>query len=397
MLPLGFVLFAVAETNSTATAGVLAAAFTAASALAPLRGRIVDRHGPRALAAFALACTAGLLALVLAAALGAPAPALVLIGGLAGLVLPPLGPFTRAIWGWTLRERAERLQRAYALDSAGEEAAQIVAPALVAALVVLASPRAVVAVAAAGMLAGTVAAARSPLAKGPPRVAAGAAKPAPRLPPALWLVFASLVPTAAALGALDLAVPAAAREQASPAAAGVLLSVMAVGTAAGSLLAGRRNWRSAPAHRVIGWQVLMALGVAGAALAANSLEWLALALILPGAVLGALFATLYVLVDQLSPEGSGTRTFAWLVTANNGGLAAGAAIGGALSQSMSPSAGLWFGALCALAGVVPATFAALMSAREPERTQISVPARVPSGRRRIRSRQGNSGSRGDGS
>src|SRR3954463_6520889 len=51
MLPLGGVLFAV--TRSTATAGVLVAAFVLASAPAPLRGRIVDRRGPPALAAFA--------------------------------------------------------------------------------------------------------------------------------------------------------------------------------------------------------------------------------------------------------------------------------------------------------------------------------------------------------
>ena len=50
MLPLGFVLFATGETGSNATAGVMVAAFTLASALAPVRGRIVDRHGGAALA-----------------------------------------------------------------------------------------------------------------------------------------------------------------------------------------------------------------------------------------------------------------------------------------------------------------------------------------------------------
>ena len=49
-------------------------------------------------------------------------------------------------------------------------------------------------------------------------------------------------------------------------------------------------------------------------------------------MLGALFATAYLLADRLAPAGSGTRTFAWLVTANNGGLAVGAAVAGALSD-----------------------------------------------------------------
>ena len=44
--------------------------------------------------------------------------------------------------------------------------------------------------------------------------------------------------------------------------------------------------------------------------------------------LGALFVTVYLLVDAMTPPGAGTRTFAWLVTANNGGIALGAVVGG---------------------------------------------------------------------
>src|SRR5690349_24601149 len=123
MLPLGFVLFASAETGSSATAGVMVAAFTVASALAPLRGRIVDRHGGVALGLFACACSAGLVLLAIAASLDAPTWVLVALSALAGLVLPPLGPFTRAAWAASLRDRT--LERAFALDSAGEEGALI--------------------------------------------------------------------------------------------------------------------------------------------------------------------------------------------------------------------------------------------------------------------------------
>src|SRR4051794_36774350 len=106
MLPLGFVLFAVEETGSNAVAGAMGAGFTVASALAPVRGRIVDRRGGRALEWFAYACTSGLVALVAAAAAGAPNWVLVALSAASGLVLPPLGPFTRAAWGLALRERA---------------------------------------------------------------------------------------------------------------------------------------------------------------------------------------------------------------------------------------------------------------------------------------------------
>jgi len=358
------------ETGSSVTAGALVASFAVTSVLAPARGRIVDRHGPSALVAFAIACSAGLSALVLAAIAGAPSAVLVILGGVAGLVAPPLGAFTRAVWGRALRADEERLQRLFALDSAGEEGALVVAPLIVAAIAALASPRASLAVAAAGLLLGTLAAARSSLARELTPAAEGP-HARPKLPAALWLVFASLVPPAAALGAIDVAVPAAAEGAGHGAAAGILLSAMAIGTVAGSLLAGRGARLVSPATRAIGLQVVMALGLALTAGASAHLGALGVALVLPGAALGALFTTLYVLVDRLSPEGAGTRTFAWLVTANNGGLAAGAAVAGPLTEGHGPNVGLWFAAACAVAGVVPATAAAILSAREPPRHAVS--------------------------
>jgi hypothetical protein len=114
---------------------------------------------------------------------------------------------------------------------------------------------------------------------------------------------------------------------------------------------------------VVALLAVMAAGVALTATATSSLVALGAALLLPGAALGALFATAYLLADRLSPPGSGTRTFAWLVTANNGGLAVGAAVAGAFSEGSEASTGLWFGAGCALAGVVPAAVAALLTRR----------------------------------
>ena len=365
MLPLGLIFLA----GSAARAGALVAAFSIASALAPVRGRIVDRHGPRALAGFALACAVATWALVLAAGADAPVAVVVALGGLVGLVVPPLGPFTRAALGRALRDRGERLQHAYGLDTAGEESALIVAPLIVAVAADLLSADAAVALAAAVMLVGTVAVSRTTLAATPaPQVAEARAGP---LPAALWLLYGALAATAAALGAIEIAVPAAAREQGQVSAAGAVLAAMAAGTVAGSLLAGRRRWRNAPQWRIVALAAPMAGGLALAATVTGRLEWLAVTLILPGAVLGALLASVYVLADQLAPPGSATRTFAWLVTANNGGLALGAAATGALTDHSGADAGLWLGAAFALAAVVPGVFAALLSARELRRSPMS--------------------------
>ncbi|WP_157592444.1 hypothetical protein [Solirubrobacter soli] len=364
MLPLGLIFLA----GSAGKAGALIAAFSVASALAPARGRIVDRIGPKALTVFALACAGASWALVVASAARAPAAVLAALSGLVGLLAPPLGPFTRAAYGRSLHGRGDLLQRTFALDSAGEEAAVIFAPLLVALCAGLLSPEAGLAIAAAVLLVGTVAAATWV----PDHVAteSGAAGRV-ALPAALWLLYVALALTAAALGAIDISLPAATRALGHFSAAGVLLAGMAVATVAGSLLAGRRAWRGPPARRVVVLMALLAGGVALTATATGSLALLAASLLVPGALLGALFATAYLLANQLTPAGSGTRTFAWLVTANNGGLAFGAAVAGALSEESGAAAGLWFGAACALGGVVPAAVAAVLSARVLRRGPVT--------------------------
>jgi MFS family permease len=365
MLPLGLIFLA----DSAGAAGALIAAFAITSALAPVRGRIVDRFGPGALTVFALASAAATWALVLADAADAPTLAMVALAAVAGLFAPPLGPFTRAVYGHALREREDLLQRAYGLDSAAEEAAVIFAPLLVALAAGVLSPAAALTIAAAALLAGTAATARTSLAPQGERAAAPSRREP--LPAALWLLFGALAIAAAALGAIDIAVPAAAREQGHLSAAGVLIAVMAVATVTGSLVAGRRRWRRSPQWRLVVLLAVMSAGIALTASVTGRLELIAAALIVPGAALGALFATLYLLADRLAPAGSGTRTFAWLVTANNGGLALGAALAGVLAERRGADAGLWFGAACALLGVFPAAAAAAMSARELKRTRVS--------------------------
>ena len=115
----------------------------------------------------------------------------------------------------------------------------IVAPLLAALSPALLSPEAALAIAAAALLAGTVATARPGCAE---HVAAPAARGPARVPlpgRAVAALSARSRLTAAALGAIDIALPAAARELGHFSAAGVLLAVMAVATVAGSLLAGR--------------------------------------------------------------------------------------------------------------------------------------------------------------
>ncbi|MDA0182656.1 hypothetical protein OJ997_20260 [Solirubrobacter phytolaccae] len=366
-LGLGFVLFAAAETDSIAVTGAMIAAFAITTALAPARGRLVDRHGPGLLAVLALGSAGAVGLLVVAGAADAPAWTFVLSAGLAGLFAPPLGPFARSVWSG-LPGEGDLQQRVHALDAAGEESALIVSPLIVSVLVLVGSPGLALSVCAVALLGGAAAAGRTSLARAP----GSRASPAAPLPRSLWLVFIAFLPTAAALGALDIAIPAAATEQGHPAAAGAIEAAMAVGTVAGSLLVGRLVFGS-PERRVLLTQIVLAGGLAVATLFATQLVLLGVVLVVPGLALGGLFASLYLLVGRLAPAGSGTRTFGWLVTTNNGGLALGAAGAGALSESSGPSAGLWLAAACALAGIVPALGALILSARVP---QTDIPHRI---------------------
>ena len=215
MLPLGLIFLA----GSAGTAGALIAAFSITSALTPARGRVVDRHGARALTAFAVACGLFAWALVAASLADVPTVALVGLSALVGLVAPPLGPFTRAAYGRMLGEREELLQRSFGLDSAGEEAAVIFAP-----LLDGAARRGVLA-RGGGRDRGRGAArghgrdgARR---RREPSRSRSAAAGASRSPPRCGCSTSALAVTAASLGAIDISLPAAARENGHFSAAGV--------------------------------------------------------------------------------------------------------------------------------------------------------------------------------
>jgi Major Facilitator Superfamily len=351
MLPLGLVLFASAETGSTATAGALIAAFGVASAAAPVRGRIVDRRGPPALIGFGAVCAAALVALYAAGVANAPAAALCALGGVIGAAVPPLGAYTRAVWGDALRARGDLLQRTYALDAAGEETTLILGPLIVAAIVATESAAAAVLVAAGGLLVGTVASARTSLVTTNVARAREPDAPQTRLPAPLWLVIASLAGPGAALGTINVAVPALTRSAGAPASAGLLLAALGAGSAVASLVTGRVTWRRPPLVRLRLLQLVLAAALAGAAVSANEPVMVGAALVVAGMALGALFVTLYMLVDELTPRGAATRTFAWLVTANNGGLAFGAALAGVVIAARDSASALWIGVAFALVGM----------------------------------------------
>ncbi len=150
MVPLALLLLVAQHSGSYAIAGLAAATYGLSIAFfAPLYGRLVDRRG----AATLLRVTAGLFPFLLAGLvatviLGAPLWATLLACVIAGAGMPLVSSTVRAVWQRVTEGSAVR-QAAYALDAISVELVFVAGPAVVAILVVLASPIAAIAFAAA--------------------------------------------------------------------------------------------------------------------------------------------------------------------------------------------------------------------------------------------------------
>ena len=138
MLSLTVLLTVERSTGSYRAAGYAVAAFAlAASATAPLRGRLVDRSGARIwLPALASGYATALVALDVAAHAGAPEWALVLFAGASGFSAPPIFASARALWPHVVE--IELVRRGYAMTSLFYDAGQIAGP-IVASLTFLVS------------------------------------------------------------------------------------------------------------------------------------------------------------------------------------------------------------------------------------------------------------------
>jgi MFS family permease len=323
-LSLGIVLTVQHATGSPSAAGAALAGFALGSGvLAPVRGRLVDRFGPRrALLPFALGSGAALLGLALAAEEGAPAWLLVALATLGGLIVPPLIASARVVWPQVVEP--EQLPAAYGVQALLSDLGAVVGPAFAGGLAALASPSGALVACAVLPAAGALLLVALPWPEPQPRTGRGGALASAGM---RTLVLAD-VGFYAGLGALEVALPAVAAEDGAAAAAALPLAVFAGASAVASLAYGARP---APAGRryLLGSLTLV---VACVPLAALSDVWsLAAVLMFAGAAFAAVNVAVYALLDEVAPEGTGAEALTWLTTAGAGGMAAGAALAGALA------------------------------------------------------------------
>jgi MFS family permease len=337
MRALGSVLMVSQLTGSYGLAGAVAAAALLGEAVAaPRLGRLVDRYGQRRALLMSLAVhSAGTLALVLSAQLSAPNWVLFATAALSGAAALQVGSLVRARWS-ALVGGSPALEAAFALESTLDELIFVLGPVLVTALALGVAPGA-------GLLGALVLTSVGSFALALQRrtepVPAGvrdqSETPAIRTPGLLVLV-ATFVAAGAIFGTLDVAMVAFAGQVGSPAAAGVLLALVAAGSLLAGLTYGTRSWRWSLDKRFVA-SVVVLWGGTLPLVFAPSVALMAPAAVLAGVAIAPTLIAGFTLVQKLVPSGALTEGLNWTITALGVGAAAGAWTAGLIADSVGGS------------------------------------------------------------
>ena len=334
MSSLAILLLVRGSTHSYAVAGAAVGANAlATAAIAPVQGRLIDRSGRgRVLAPVAVVQSALFVLLVLAAHWHAGPGALVLLAGSAGALVPSIASTVRALLGEVMEDPKVR-ESAYALESIAQELVWIVGPLLVGLIVTLTSPSVAVLLLGVVCVSGTLVFLRSPLAATPPLVLHAQHVRVPALSSGpLRMLLGPVALTGFGLGAIEVGLPSLALHAGSRSASGMLLALWSVGSMAGGLWFGSRNWRSGLAAR---YRTLLIAAVALTAplILARSIPAGAICAVLAGLAIAPVFSCQYALVGRAAAPGSQTEAFTWVTSALVAGIAGGAALGGAVISS----------------------------------------------------------------
>jgi len=349
---LAILLFLQGRTGSFALAGSAAALYVLGlAAVAPLLGRMIDRLGPRPVLSLDAALYPGMLfALVVLAVKTESRWAIAVAALAAGASFPPITICMRALYPRLVPD-VGLLQAAYSMDSAVVETLFIAGPALVALFVAAGYPVGALLFAAVCAGAGNVVFLRSPAVKKWTVHAPGERRSllGPLRYPRLVAVFAATVLYSVAFGLYEIAVTAFAASRGMPAAAGVILALASVGSAAGVIVYGGREWPLSGSRQLLVAMALMAGGLALIAPVSN-LYLFGLMSIVACAPMAPVIAAQSLLVSRLAPRHMLAESFTWGATCLLGGVSAGIAAGGVLAEHVAPS---WI-----LLGAAAATLAA---------------------------------------
>ena len=355
MVPLALLLLVRDAGGSYGAAGLVSSAYLVAVGLgAPVAGRLVDRRGQtRILLTRAVLNPLLLVAAAILGAADAPLVTLGVVGALAGALLPPVGSSLRALWPRIL-DGPELRTTAYALEASLQEIFFVVGPLVVAVVAGVVAPAAALVVAAVAGAIGTAVFALTP----PVRAWRPEAEPEERSragalgSAGVRTIVLFGVCCGVAFGGAEIGMPAFADERGSAALGGVPLAFFAAGSLVGGLVVGARTQRE-PLSLMRVSAVALALVLAPLAVAPSVALLAALAFV-AGLPIAPAFAAAYGLIDRVARRGTQAEAFAWIGTAVSGGIALGAAGGGAAVDAWGVPAAFVLGCAGAVVGAVVA-------------------------------------------
>jgi predicted MFS family arabinose efflux permease len=348
----GIILVIRGQAGSLALAGAVVGVLSVAAGVArPVQGRLIDTRGARGLMVICgIAHPAALAAIVVLADGHAPGAALLAMGVVAGVTLPPVSTCMRVVWG-TAVGGADRTS-AYSLVYLTQELSILAGPLLLAAIMSATEASAALVTVAAVACAGTLGFALwipAGLAHGgvAPRGRGGAVLRAPGVP----LLIATAVLVGGVIGGVQVAVPTFASAHHAPAASGVLIAVLSIGGIAGAAIYGSRQWQWPPSARLL--VLLAALSVAVAiTVVAPNLAVLGAALAVAGVALNPSLTTISLHVDWHVSPTSAAEAFGWLSTGIATGTGAANAVAGVASHPGDPRPAFIVATVAAVAATV---------------------------------------------
>ncbi len=359
MLGIGTVLLVEDRRASYALAGLVSAAYAIGTALlGPGISRSVDRRGQRRVLPLALAVSCvGVVALVLLVGTEVPSVVLLPCALVMGAAASQLGSCARARWSTVLADRPAEVSRAFAWEAVVDEVVFVLGPLVVvvcAALDPAVGLLAALGLGAAGTLAFLAQPATEPPVVPPVRRADGRRAASALRSAGLRTLTASMLFVGVLFGTVEVSMVAFAEERGSSASSGVLLALVALGSATAGLLYGAVHWQASARRRYLLGTAFLALGLLPLLLAPSVL-WMAPAALLAGFAISPTLIVAFGLVEELVPVASRTEGFSWL----NSGLGVGVAAGFAVAGAVADGAGARTAFLVALGGALAAGAVAL--------------------------------------
>jgi MFS family permease len=361
MVTLGIVLLVEGHTGSYGYAGAVSAAYMVASAVSsPILARLIDRFGQdRVLSPCFVVFSVGIVGLVAAVEVDAPAIVPYLFSAIAGLSYPPVGSCVRARWTHLL-EPGPRLHTAFSFEAVVDECIFIVGPVVVTLLATQLSEMAGITTVVGCALVGGLWFASLRSTQPTPSAHDEGAQMVPL--PWRWLVPMMLVFVClgSLFGSNEVVTVAFADEHGRQSATAVLLAIWASGSLIAGLITGAVHWRATAATRY-------RAGAVGMAVVMLPLPFVDSLVVLGGVLFVAGFAISPTMVAAMSlleanvPAVRLTEGITWAVTGLNLGLAPGAAFAGWVVDEYGASTAYW---VPAVSGAIAATIALATSQRE---------------------------------